>query len=225
MTKILLIEDNIMESNMYKEVLSLYGFECCQCFNGEQATKLIEKEKFDLLVVDVMMPVMDGYEFVSLVRRLYKEIPILMISANNMINNRLKGFELGIDDFLVKPFNNNEFIYRIKALLRRYNINLNHIIDFSDTYLDSQKMLFKYKDEIIHLTEKEFYLLFKLLVNQNKVLTKEQLIDDLWTDVDFDSNVVESQISRIKRKTKIDQDFRIVNIRNIGYMAEVIDEN
>lgn len=226
MTNILIVEDNVKESNLYKNILELYGYKTYQCFDGDEAIKQISKENYDLFIVDIMMPIMDGYDFVKEAKIYSRGTPILMISANQMVENRLKGFELGIDDFLIKPFNNEEFLYRIKALLRRYSIGENGIIKFSNTVLDNNKKIFKFKNKIIHLTNREFNLLFKLLSNPGNVYTKELLLEDVWDDQnDISSNVLESHISKLKNKVSMDDDFKIINIRNIGYVAEVENEN
>lgn len=180
----------------------------------------MDKNQIDLAVVDIMMPNMNGYEFTKTLRDSGCNIPILMVTAKISIDDKREGFNSGTDDFLEKPFEEEELLLRVKALLRRSKDSSEKKIKIGKTELDYSSMSAYQNGKEVKLTPKEFLLLFKLLSSPNQLFTKYQIIDEIWGyDTESDEHTVEVHINRLRDKFKNNKDFKIKTIRGFGYMG------
>lgn len=218
MTNILLVDDN----NKIRKLMEIYlkkdGFEVFHGENGEEALDVLDHMKIDLIVADIMMPKMDGYELVKELRDAGYELPILMVTAKDTYPDKKMGFELGVDDYMTKPIDMEELVLRVRALLRRSKISLDRCINIGDVTLDYESMEVKTKSEIIILPKKEFYLLYKLLSYPKKIFTRRELMDDIWGfDSEADERTVDVHIKRLREKFKDMEEFEIITIRGLGY--------
>ena len=180
MINILIIDDDKHTRFLLYEFLMMNNFNVFQAKNGLEGLDMLEKEKIDLVIVDIMMPMMDGYEFTKELRSYNPSLPVLMISAKQLPQDRKKGFMAGIDDYMSKPIDHEELILHINALLRRANLLSNTQIVIGDVVIDSESFTVTKGDIVIELPQKEFQLLFKLLSNPNKIFTRLQLMDEIW---------------------------------------------
>ena len=220
-SKILVVDD---ESDI-RELIGFYiekeGFEMLEASDGEEALDIVENEYVDLAIVDIMMPKMDGYEFVEEIKS-FKDIPVIMLSAKSQSIDKLRGFDLGIDDYVTKPFDADELIARVKTVLKRYSINTNNIINIKDVVFDGDNYVIKYKDELIHLPLKQFELVFELAKNPNQIYSREQLIEKIWGfDYEGFDRTVDVHIKRIRENLSHIPDIKIVTVRGLGYKLEV----
>jgi DNA-binding response OmpR family regulator len=221
MFKILICEDDQPIRKLISTFLKKKGYETYEAFNGEHGYEIIQQEHIDLLITDVMMPVMDGYTLVFKTRELRQDMPILMLTALDRFQDKEKGFMNGIDDYIVKPVDLQEMLLRIKALLRRYQITREHKISLTKTVLDFQKQTVHINDQQVELANKEFLLLFKLLSNPQIIFTREQLMNEIWGyDSESYDRTVDTHIKRIREKIQAD-DFEIVAVRGVGYKAVI----
>jgi two-component system, OmpR family, response regulator len=178
----------------------------------------MEKNYIDLIITDLMMPNMDGYEFVQSIRQYNADIPILVITARDDFNSKNQSFRLGSDDYMVKPIDINEMCLRVGALLRRAKIAHERKQQIGETVLDYDSLTVKRGDEEIMLSKKEFCLLYKLVSMPNKILTRRQLMDEFWgIDNESDERTIDVHISRLRKLFENNPDFRIVTIRGLGY--------
>ncbi|MBQ7839157.1 MAG: response regulator transcription factor [Lachnospiraceae bacterium] len=220
MFTIMVVEDDKELCDLFCSVLSENGFSVLPAADGEQALKILEHEYVDLLICDVMMPCMDGYELTKALRDANYMIPILMITARDGILDKKKGFLSGIDDYMVKPVDVNEMLWRVNALLRRSQIIASRKLQIGSTVLDCNALTVTEGNHSTELPQKEFYLLFKLLSSAGKIFTRRQLIDEIWgIDFDGDPHTLEVHISRLREKFRHNSDFEIVTIRGLGYKA------
>lgn len=220
MFNVLVIDDDKNIRYTMKEVLEANQYTVFTAENGELAFDLLEKEHMDLIIVDVMMPNMDGYEFTQELRRFNQDLPILMVSAKQLSEDRKKGFAVGIDDFMTKPIDTEELLLHIKALLRRYRIINERQITIGDIVLDYDSYTVKGHGEVHELPQKEFLLLYKLLSFPNKIFTRIQLMDEIWgVGCDTDSETITVHIGRIRKRFAGWNEFDIVSIRGLGYKA------
>lgn len=217
MITILVVEDDdntrlLTEAHLYKK------YNVVTCKDGEEALDIIYSQNIDIIVADLMMPKLDGFELIKELRERKNNIPVLLLTAKNSIEDKTKGFEYGADDYLTKPVDYNELILRINALIRRANISNQDKITIGKIEIDLGQYSFKYDDEVIELTKKEFDLLFKLISYPNKIFTKMQLIEDIWG---YDSDVLEDSIktyiNKIRSKLAKVEEIEIVNLKGIGY--------
>lgn len=220
MITILIVNDEINTRLLMEKVLQREGFETISAANGKIALDLLEKNKIDLAIIDVMMPVMDGYTLTDYIRNLYPEFPIIMVTAKETIEDKKRGFQLGIDDYMVKPINFDELIMRVHALLRRDNISTKKKITMAHTVLDYNTFTVSTNHKTIELSKKEFLLLFHLLSYPDKIFTRRQLMESVWDmDTESDEHTVDVHINRLRTKFKDNEDFEIVTIRGLGYKA------
>lgn len=218
MLKILIVEDDPSILQLYSIVLKREGYDTLEARNGLEAWNIIEKEHVDLVITDIMMPELDGYEFVRLLRQTDAMLPILMITAKEDFLSKNKGFSLGTDDYMVKPIDVKEMVLRVKALLRRSSVMSQRKIEVRDTVLDYDALTVTYQQETVMLPQKEFYLLYKLLSYPNKIFTRLQLMDEIWgKNSASDVQTIDVHINRLRRRFQDNPDFEIVTVRGLGY--------
>lgn len=192
------------------------------CVDGNEASQLLEQESVQLAIVDVMMPGKNGWELCREIREFY-DLPVIMLTAKGEVRDKEKGFLAGTDDYLTKPFEPTELLYRIKALLRRYQMVSKQIIVMNDTVIDRISHVVKVKDELIHLPLKEFELLAQLASFPDRIFTRDQLLELVWGgDTESDSRTIDVHIKRLREKfTEKTNDFVISTVRGLGYKLEV----
>jgi len=218
MISILLVEDDEKLSKLFYTVLSKQGFNIHIASNGVEGFDILENNHIDLIISDIMMPQMNGYDFTENVRKINEEIPILMITAKDDFNSKQKSFLIGIDDYMVKPIDVNEMILRVHALLRRSKIAHDKKQVIGDTVLEYDSLSVTRDNETIVLAQKEFYLLYKLLSYPNKVFTRNQLMDEIWgVDSPSDLQTIDVHINRLRRRFENNPDFKIITVRGLGY--------
>ena len=223
MIKILIIEDDTSLSQLYSIILKNAGFETWQAANGEEAWDILDRISIDLVITDIMMPVMDGYEFVKLLRKENPVIPVLMITAKDDMPSKSKGFLLGTDDYMTKPIELDEMVLRVRALLRRANIYNEKKLVLNHTCLDYDALTVTCDGNEEMLPQKEFLLLFKLLSYPNKIFTRTQLMADIWgPESDSDLQTIDVHINRLRRRFQDNTDFEIVTVRGLGYKAVIL---
>ena len=220
MFNILVAEDDASACRLMCEVLRQAGYQPFPAGNGAQALALMEHRHIDLAVVDLTMPQMDGMTFTRTVREGGSSLPILMVTARVAQADKREGFRAGTDDYMVKPVDEEEMLWRIEALLRRSRSAAEQRLTVGGTVLDYRAMSATCGGKPVPLSAKEFQLLYKLLSYPETLLTKRQLIDELWDlDSDVDEHTVEVHISRLREKFRGCPDFHIRTIRGFGYMA------
>ena len=220
MFHILVAEDDTSLNRMISDKLNREGFRAFSAFDGEEALRIMDKEHIDLVICDIMMPKVNGYELTRLLRGAGYELPVLMITAKNQMEDMEKGFKAGTDDYMIKPINLKEMTLRINALLRRAQLEANKRIKIGNTTLDYSGLTVTVGSKVFDMPPKEFYLLFKLLNNPNKVFTRLELLDELWgMDTESDERNVDAHIKKLRRKFGDDADFKIVTVRGLGYKA------
>lgn len=220
MFNILVVEDNLDLRELFVTTINNAGYRAFGATDGLDALNLMDNTHIDLIVADIMMPKMSGYELTKELRSLGNSIPILMVTAKDDYDSLQKGFSFGADDYMIKPVNVNELLLRIQALLRRARINSEKKIVIGSTIIDYESMTVKYNDEDIVLPLKEFNLLFKLLSFPGKIFTRQQLMDEIWgMDSETDDRTINTHINRLRERFSNNQDFEIVTIRGLGYKA------
>ena len=220
MINILVVEDNTDLREMLCSALNNNGYNSFSASDGLDALDVLEKNVIDLIVCDIMMPNMDGYQLTKSLRNVRNNVPILIVTAKDDYESMQRGFNLGVDDYMIKPINIREMLLRIHALLRRARINMEKKIVIGDTTLDYESMTITVKDEIIVLPLKEFNLLFKLLSYPNKIFTRQQIMDEIWgLETDSDDRTINTHINRLRERFENNQDFEIITIRGLGYKA------
>ncbi len=225
MIQILIAEDNNNSAKLMKIILNQAGYKVSIASNGIEALEIMDRKHIDLIVLDVMMPKMDGYEFTRQLRQTGNNTPILMVTAKYQNEDKCEGFIAGTDDYMVKPVNEQELLLRIKALLRRAQINNEHKLHIGSVTLDSDSLIVSKGHERHILPQKEFYLLYTLLSSPEKVFTRLQLMDRIWgMDSETVDTTVNVHVNRLRKRFEGWPEFEIVAIRGIGYMA-VINNN
>lgn len=220
MFTILVVEDNADMRELFCTVLSNSGYRCVQAGDGLQALEMMEQEYVDLIIADVMMPEMDGYELTKTLRDARHEMPILMVTAKDQFEDLQRGFRAGSDDYMVKPINVRELVLRVEALLRRAKISAEKKITVGSTVLNYDALTVTIHGQETILPQKEFYLLYKLLSYPNKIFTRPQLMDEIWGMFsDTDERTVNTHINRLRDRFADCADFEIVTVRGLGYKA------
>ena len=220
MFNIMVVEDDKNTRRLMETVLVQNGYNVIPACDGEDALELMERKQVDLIVLDVMMPRMDCYEFTRMLRGGGCDIPILMVTARETHADKREGFLAGTDDYMVKPVDEEEMLLRITALLRRAKIASERCLVIGSTKLSYDAMTVEQNGVVTELPQKEFLLIFKLLSYQNKVFTRRQLMDELWDmDSDTDERTVDVHINRLRERFKGNTDFEIVTVRGLGYKA------
>lgn len=225
MFNILVAEDDPSTRKLISTILKSHGYNPLLSSNGVEALEVLENNHVDLMIIDVMMPKMDGYELTQTMRDCGSDIPMLMLSAKQDIADIKQGFIVGIDDYMTKPFDIDELLLRIKALLRRSKIASEQKITVGSVTLDYSSFTVKTPDGEETLPQKEFLLLFKLLSYPDVVFTRLQLMDEIWgMDAESDEHTVNVHINRLRTRFANIKDFEIVTIRGLGYKAVRHDE-
>ncbi len=220
MFNVLIVEDDVNTLRYMQAVLKMHGYQTYLAHNGEEALEVMDSQHVDLIIVDVMMPKLDGYQFVDILRQSNNELPILMVTAKLEMADKKKGFLVGIDDYMTKPVNEEEMLLRIKALLRRSKIVSEHRIIIGDVILDYDALTVKRREEVQELPPKEFYLLYKLLSYPKKIFTRFQLMDEIWgMDSDAGDTTVNVHINRLRKRFEHFNEFEIITVRGLGYKA------
>ncbi len=219
MFKILIVEDNENLQKLYSAILKSNGYTTLSAMNGAEALKILEKEHVDLMILDIMMPVMDGYELTDVLRQGGSELPILMITAKSAREDKRAGFLVGIDDYMTKPVDEEEMLLRIKALLRRSKIVSERKLEIGSTVLHYDSLSVDTPDGSFTLPKKEFYLLYKLLSYPGQIFTKYQLLDEIWGFENKSDNTLNVHINRLRNRFESNEDFEIVTVRGIGFKA------
>jgi len=220
MINILVVDDDKDLNHLVCSYLSDSGFSAKGCLSVNEAYDEMYGTQYDLIISDIMMPKIDGFEFAQTVRKLNENIPILFLSARDDLTSKEKGFRIGIDDYMVKPVELAELVMRVRALLRRANIAETKKLTVGDLVLDGDAMTAEVNGEEMPLSTREFNIIFKLLSYPNKTFSRAQLMDEFW-DVDSDASLrsVDVYITRLRDKTSVCTGFEIKTIRGIGYKA------
>lgn len=218
MLKILIAEDDSELRHLFAHVLIKNGYIVKEVENGKEALDATYSEYFDLIISDIMMPVMDGYELVSMLREAGSTVPVLMITAKHAFDDMRQGFLSGTDDYMVKPINVNEMVLRVKALLRRAQMISERKQTIGGTVLECDTFTVTSGKSSIMLPQKEFMLLYKMASFPGRIFTRQQLMDDVWGyDTESDTHTVDVHIGRLRERFKENKDFDIVTIRGVGY--------
>ncbi len=218
MQKILIAEDDVELSQLFSYVLTGNGYTVSAVQNGSEALDALHREYYDLLISDIMMPVMNGYELVHSLREAGQTIPVLMITAKGGFDDMEEGFRSGVDDYMVKPVNINEMVLRVNALLRRARIQSERRLVIGSTTLECDTLTVTVGDNSAVLPQKEFMLLYKMASYTGKIFTRKQLMDEVWGYEGFaDTHTVEVHIGRLRERFRDNNDFTIVTIRGVGY--------
>ncbi len=220
MFNILVVEDDVNQRRLMQGALEQYGYIVTLATDGIDALDKLDKKHIDLIVLDIMMPRMDGFEFTSTLRQSGCNIPILMVSAKQSPIDKRKGFIIGTDDYMTKPVDEEEMVLRVGALLRRSKIANERKLTVGSTTLIYDSLTVVSDGDSQELPQKEFLLLFKLLSYPNKIFTRRQLMDEIWDmESESDERTVDVHVSRLREKYRNDPDFEIVTVRGLGYKA------
>ena len=222
MFKILVVEDEINLNKTVCSFLNHSGYEAIGCLNVNDAYDALEENVIDLIVSDIMMPGIDGFEFATSVRELNEDIPILFMTARDDIASKQRGFRIGVDDYMVKPIDFDELFLRIGALLRRAKIAANRKLEIGKFVMDADEHMAYLDDEEISLTNREFSILYKLLSYPKKTFTRTQLMDEFWdADTETAPRAVDVYMTKLRAKLSRCNDFEIVTVHGLGYKAVV----
>ena len=218
MFKVLIAEDDRELRQLFSRVLIKHGYSVVGVSDGEEALREIDSQFFDIIISDIMMPRMDGYELVRTLREAGNNTPVLIITAKDAFDDMPAGFSLGSDDYMVKPINVNEMVLRVGALLRRSQIANERRITIGHTVLECDSLTVSAGKEQMILPQKEFMLLYKMASYPGKIFTRQQLMNDIWGyDSESDTHTVDVHIGRLREKFGESNDFRIVTMRGVGY--------
>lgn len=220
MFHVLIVDDDKNIRFLMREVFEMEHYVVFTATNGEDALKVLDTEHVDIAIVDIMMPKMDGYEFVKSLRAINKELPVLMVSAKQLSEDRKKGYSVGIDDFMTKPIDTEELLMHVNALLRRAKIMNERKIIIGEVVLDYDSYTVTGHGCVHELPQKEFLLLYKLLSYPNKIFTRIQLMDEIWgMDCDTGWETVTVHIGRLRKRFEGWEEFTIESVRGLGYKA------
>ncbi|MDE6895415.1 MAG: response regulator transcription factor [Lachnospiraceae bacterium] len=222
MFHILVVEDDQALNKLICRVLEKNGYEATAVFDGEEALAMLDKTYIDLIITDLMMPHMDGYDLTTELRENGYQLPILVVTAKDTFPDKLKGFKLGIDDYMVKPIDVNELLLRVEALLRRAKIIFEKKLEFDHVCLDYINLTVTIDGSSQVLPQKEFQLLYKLLSFPNHTFTRQQIMDELWGyDSETDIRTVDVHINRLRDRFREMPYFQIQTVRGLGYKGMI----
>ena len=218
MFKILIAEDDSELRQLFSHVLIKNGYSVTGVCNGKEALDALDKGYYDLIISDIMMPEMDGYELVSSLRTAGYSIPVMMITAKDAFDDMRMGFVSGTDDYMVKPVNVNEMVLRVGALLRRAQMINDRRLVIGGTVMECDSLTVTWDGQRAVLPQKEFMLLYKMASFPGRIFTRQQLMDDIWGyDSDTDTHTVDVHIGRLRDRFRDSKDFKIVTMRGVGY--------
>ncbi len=224
MSKIMIVDDDPNIRELVCTLLRNGGFETCESKDGRDALQQITAVNPDLAIVDLMMPHVDGYELCHKLRQYYENLPVLMLTAKSELSSKVKGFEAGADDYLTKPFEGDELLLRVRALLRRYKIETSQVIQIGNLTIDKNSYTVIIDGRKDDIPMKEFELLFRLAGFPGRTFSRDQLIEDIW-GYDFDGNerTLDVHISRLRdRFPQEPSGFKITTVRGLGYRLEIV---
>lgn len=220
MIHILVVEDDARLNQIVCTYLNDSGFEAKGCLNAREAYDEMYNNLYELIISDIMMPEIDGFEFARTIRQVNKTIPILFMSAKDDLPSKQKGFRLGIDDYMVKPIELDELVLRVRALLRRANIEMERKITAGNLVLDADAMSAEIDGEEVSLTTREFNIIYKLLSYPKKTFSRAQLMDEFWgVESDTSLRAVDVYVTKLRDKLSGCDGFKIVTVRGLGYKA------
>lgn len=216
MIRILIVEDEAAISNLITINLKKAGYFCHCVFDGDQAADILEKQYFDLILLDVMLPKIDGFELMTYIKSL--DVPVIFLTAKASVEDRVKGLRLGADDYLTKPFEIVELLARVEAVLRRYH-KTDNILKTGDVVIDTASRIVWKKEQLINLTKKEYELLLLFVRNKNIALYRETIYERIWGGEYFgDSRTVDLHVQRLRKKVGLED--KIVAVYKVGYRLE-----
>ena len=222
MFRILVVEDDKDLNKSVCSFLNHSGYETTGCLNATDAYDAMYETMFDLIVSDIMMPGVDGFEFAQNVRALNQEIPILFMTARDDIASKQRGFRIGVDDYMVKPIDLDELFLRIGALLRRAKIASSRKLEVGSFVMDADEFIAELDGEEISLTKREFNILYKLLSYPKKTFTRQQLMDEFWdADTETAPRAVDVYMTKLRGKLAACEDFEIKTVHGLGYKAVI----
>lgn len=220
MIRILVVEDDERLNQIVCTYLNDSGFQAKGCLNAADAYEEMYRGLYQLIISDIMMPEIDGFELARTVRQINQTIPILFMSARDDLPSKQRGFRLGIDDYMVKPIELDELLLRVRALLRRANIEMEQKITVGNLVLDADAMSAEIDGEEINLTTREFHIIYKLLSYPKKTFSRAQLMDEFWgIDSDTSLRAVDVYVTKLRDKLSACGGFKIVTVRGLGYKA------
>lgn len=226
MFKVLIVEDDVELRQLFQSVFIKNGYNVKGVSNGKEAIDALDQNYFDLIVTDIMMPVMNGYEFVRTIRDCGNNTPVMMITAKDEFIDMQLGFLSGSDDYMVKPVNVNEMVLRANALLRRAQMTSEKRVIIGNTILELDTFTVHTNGESIILPLKEFLLLYKMFSFPSKIFTRQELMNEIWGyDTDSDTHTVDVHVERLRKKFRDNPDFEIVTMRGIGYKVIKSEKN
>jgi len=218
MFHILIVEDDKELSELFSTILIKSGYKTSSAKDGVEALDVLDKEYIDLIISDIMMPNMDGFELIQAIRDAQFNLPVLMITAKESFQDKQHGFLLGIDDYMVKPVNVNEMVLRVGAILRRAQIINERKQCVGETLLEYDSLSVYQNGKAMVLPQKEFYILYKLISYPNRIFTRQELMDEFWgLDSETDTRTVDVHINRLRDRLKNNMDFEILTVRGLGY--------
>ena len=218
MNRILIVEDDVELRQLFARVLEKNGYQVETAENGAEALKILGRGYVDLIISDIMMPVMDGNALVRALREDGVKTPVLMITAKSTLDDMREGFLSGTDDYMVKPVNVNEMVLRVGALLRRARMLSERRQKIGETLLECDSLTVSRAGQSMVLPQKEFMLLYKMAAYPGKIFTRQQLMDEIWGyNAEVDSHTVDVHIGRLRERFKDNPDFKIVTMRGVGY--------
>lgn len=225
MVNILVVEDDMQLNRSVCTYLNDHGFEVKGCLNAQDAYDAMYSGSFEMIISDIMMPEVNGFEFAKNIRNINKTLPIMFMSAKEDMHSKQKGYQIGIDDYMVKPINLEEMVLRINALLRRSHIENEKKLLIGNLLMNADAMAAYVNEEELSLTTREFNILFKMLSYPSKTFSRLQLMNAFW-DVDTDSNLraVDVYITKLRDKLSFCNGFKIVTVRGLGYKAVLNNE-
>ncbi|MGM7682561.1 response regulator transcription factor [Cytobacillus sp. Hm23] len=225
MIQILIVDDDANIRELLQHFLQTQGFVVTEAIDGKEALSILSNKKIHLAVVDIMMPNMDGFELCEEIKQFY-DIPVILLTAKDQLVDKERGYLTGTDDYLTKPFEPKELLFRIKALLRRFQIVNNNVIYIGQTTIDRNSYEIHCNRKLLLLPLKEFDLLSQLASYPNRIFTRQELIENIWgRDFSGDDRTVDVHIKRIRERfSTLTDDFAIITVRGIGYKLEVLNK-
>lgn len=220
MPTILIVDDSPKIRRLLEVFLKMEGFKTVLAEDGSQVVSILEKQIIDLIIADIMMPHLDGFQLVKMLRENHYDLPVLIITAKNTFADKKLGFGLGADDYMTKPLDLEEMLLRIKALLRRSKIYTENKIHLGTMVIDQKKLEVQTPDKTMVLPQKEFSLLYKLLSYPGKIFTRQELMDEIWgVDSQTSPRTVDVHIQRLRERFEHVKEFEIVTVRGVGYKS------